>query len=63
MNVIAYPGDRPPMLCPAPADPRGLQWNYSEATPGDARLALEYHYRRWPDREPDPDLAALADEV
>lgn len=59
-HVIAYPGDQPPRLVPAPADYRGLVWRYADATPAAARRALAEHRAIWPDWAPDDHLLALA---
>jgi hypothetical protein len=58
--VIAYPGDRPPFLCPRPSDYRGQLWRYVEATPQAAAEALEVCDREFPDQQPDEELVALA---
>lgn len=59
-KIIAYPGDRPPMICTAPVDYRGTTWGYAAATPAEARRALAIHARDWADWEPDSGLACLA---
>jgi hypothetical protein len=58
--VIAYPGDRPPFLCPRPSDYRGHLWRYVEATPQNAAEALRVHERDFPDWSPDEELMRLA---
>lgn len=58
-KVIAYPGDRPPMLANPPCSYEGAEWQYEDATPANAREAMEYHGRRWSDWGVDDELAAL----
>jgi hypothetical protein len=58
--VIAYPGDRPPFLCPRPCDYYGQLWKYAEATPQNAAEALRVHERDFPDWSPDEELMRLA---
>lgn len=60
-RLIAYPGDRPPMVVPAPCDMRGLMWTYFPLTPEHAQGALRYHARRWADWSPDPELVTVAE--
>lgn len=59
-RVIAYPGDRPPLVTSAPADVRGLTWSYTPATCEEAKKALEVHQRDWSDWGVDEDLQVLA---
>lgn len=61
-RVIAYPGDRPPHVTSAPCDYRGSLWSYADATPENARKALDCHWRDWSDWEPDSELVLLARE-
>lgn len=59
-QVIAYPGDRPPILTSEPCDYRGSLWRYAPATPENARQALDAHRREWSDWGVDDALEALA---
>lgn len=58
--VIAIPDNRPPMLVPTPCNYRGCIWLYLDATPENARRAMEEHDRHWSDWSPDDALVRLA---
>jgi hypothetical protein len=58
--VIAYPGDRPPILCSPPSSYEGTLWRYARATQEEAAKAVAHHRAEWPDWEIDEELLALA---
>ncbi len=59
-KVIAYPGDRPPMLVTEPCSFGGAVWQYAEATPQNAAAAIAVHDRDWSDWTVDDGLLDLA---
>lgn len=59
-KVIAYAGDRPPIIVPEPCNYSGALWTYRPATPEEARRALEHHAAAWSDWAADNELVALA---
>lgn len=63
MSVIAYPGDRPPIVVPSPCNYDGATWRYFPATPDEARRALAHHAREWADWSPDDQLVFLASQT